>query len=205
MFFNRVWEKKRESEEAYVEHVATLSDTLPHKKRPLPEVPPSPHDRKEERHRSKSERHYESPIPITRDIHSCSSSLVARPDPPPFEVSLVDDDGVSPYAVVKRTSLPAALGDNRPQFTSTPNASSTEEVNPYASSTPLRAEVRFLFCFVLFCFVLFCFVLFCFVLFCFVLFCCVLSCFVVLCFVLFCFVLFCFVLLCCGCVVLCYR
>ena len=194
MFFNRVWEKKRESEEAYVEHVATLSDTLPHKKRPLPEVPPSPH----QRHRSKSERHYESPIPITRDIHSCSSSLVARPDPPPFEVSLVDDDGVSPYAVVKRTSLPAALGDNRPQFTSTPNASLTEEVNPYASSTPLRAEVRVLFCFVLFCFVLFCFVVFCFVLSCFVVFCRVL-----LCCVLFCFVLFCFVLFCCAVAVLC--
>ncbi len=188
MFFNRVWEKKRESEEAYVEHVATLSDTLPHKKRPLPEVPPSPHDRKVERHRSKSERHYESPIPITRDIHSCSSSLVARPDPPPFEVSLVDDDGVSPYAVVKRTSLPAALGDNRPQFTSTPNASSTEEVNPYASSTPLRAEVRFLFCFGL---VLFCFGL--------VLLCRVLLCRVLLCCVVFC-VLFCF---CCAVAVLC--
>ena len=33
------------------------------------------------------------------------------------------------------------LDENPPQFTSTPNTSSLEEVNPYASSTPLRAEV----------------------------------------------------------------
>ena len=140
MFFNRVWEKKRESEAAYVEHVATLSsDTLPRKKHdPLPEVPPSPSDRTANRNRSMSERHYESPTLVTREIHSSSSSLVARPAP--FEVSLVDDDGLSPYAVVKRTTFPTGFNQNQQPFTSTPNASSTEEVNPYASSTPLRAE-----------------------------------------------------------------
>ena len=35
----------------------------------------------------------------------------------------------------------AGLDENPPQFTSTPNTSSLEEVNPYASSTPLRIEV----------------------------------------------------------------
>ena len=144
VFFNRVWEKKSESEEAYEEHLASqsLSDTLHHKKhRPLPEVPPSPTARKaNHRNRSLSERHHESPTLVTREIHGSSGSLNAAEHPPPFEVSLVDD--VGPYAVVKRTSFPASLDASRPQFTSTPNASSAEEVNPYASSTPLRAEVR---------------------------------------------------------------
>ena len=133
MFFNRVWEKKRESEEAYVEHLASLSltDTLQRKKHdPLPEVPPSPRDRKLNRNRSLSERHYESPTLIAQEIHSRSSSVASKPQP--FQVSLVDDDGLSPYAVVKRTSFPASLDANQPQFTSTPNATSLEDINPYA-------------------------------------------------------------------------
>ena len=88
VFFNRVWEKKRESEAAYAEHLMTFSDTLPRKKHdPLPEVPPSPHDRRPNRYRSLSARHYESPTLITREIHSSSGSLNARPTPS-LEVSL---------------------------------------------------------------------------------------------------------------------
>lgn len=134
MFFNRVWEKKRESEAAYAEHLLAFSDSLPRKARPLPEVPPSPREPKLNRTRSLSERHYESPTLIRREIHSISGGPAARQHPS-FEVSL-DDDGLNPYAVVKRT-----FNEDRLPFTSTPNTSSTEEVNPYASSTPLRAEV----------------------------------------------------------------
>ena len=53
----------------------------------------------------------------------------------------MEDDDLSPYAVVKRKEYPPVLSEIKPPFTSTPNASSTEEINPYASSTPLRAEV----------------------------------------------------------------
>ena len=104
MFFNRVWEKKRESENAYAEHMKLFSDQFPRKKHdPLPEVPPSPtgSNPKVNRNRSLSARHYESPTLITREIHSSSSSLTARPSP-----YVVEDDGLSPYAVVKRTSYP---------------------------------------------------------------------------------------------------
>lgn len=112
MFFNRVWEKKRESEDAYAEHMKPFTDMLPRKKHdPLPEVPPSPTDRKMRRNRSSSARHYESPTLITREIHSSSSSLAATPSP-----YVVEDDGLSPYAVVKRTSYPQGKEYTDPRF-----------------------------------------------------------------------------------------
>ena len=79
-----------------------VTDTLPRKKHdPLPEVPPSPTDLMPNRNRSSSARHYESPVGITREIHSSSSSLVARPSS-----YVVEDDGLSPYASVRKMSFP---------------------------------------------------------------------------------------------------
>ena len=140
MFFNRVWEKKKDSEAAYAEHLVTLSDTLPRRKHdPLPAVPPSPLSIKEERSHSFSDRPYESMRFGALTAHSSSGSLVTSK--PRLEVSVVDDDEPSPYAmVVKRPSLPS--GTPLPPYTSTPNASSVEEVDPYASSTPLKKEIK---------------------------------------------------------------
>lgn len=42
---------------------------------------------------------------------------------------------------MKRSSFPPRLPDVGQPYTSTPNTGSSEEVNPYASSTPLRKEI----------------------------------------------------------------
>ena len=138
VFFNRVWEKKKDSEMAYADYLQR-SDTLPRRKHdPLPEVPGSPQSLKTTRNRSYSERHYETPG--SQEMHS---GLSIQEKPLNFSV----DDELSPYAIVKRNSYPELLPgdmsarDIQPYKTSTPNAGSAEDVNPYASSTPLTSEV----------------------------------------------------------------